>query len=506
MRIISKNKLLFITLLIAASTNLWSLSKADRYDELMKTGSRSDIIKAFKKDNTMKNSRIGAEKDTLIMRAIKYDRPEQIISLLLRGGIGISEKNKNKQNALMYACMYSKNANVIKLVLRKTGNSKKIQKAISEKDKTGKSALDYAEQNEDKTAYNCISAYLKNDKEPEDIPETNPMIVIEKDMEEETEAEPEENIPEVTEPEEPQPTVTETETFAEEEKNEIEAPVEQETENAVNVVEEEVAVVEEKAEEAVENTAPASEANLPEESPTVNKYDKTYLYDFIVMEEDPEPEEEPDTEELAFIENPDKKDKNGRTALMLACKAGNDWEIKSLLHSHADINLCDKDGWTALMYAVRYQNNMEIVNLLINNGANVSVKNKFGATPLQLAASYTDNPDILKKLVNITNPSTEELFRAFILAITSSNNNAVTQITKLRIFLDRGIAINRFFEGKTPLMYAAEYACSTSVIKLLLDNGAVSGIRTAEGKTAFNFAESNKHLEHNDIYWSLNGK
>ena len=523
---ISKKIFLFLFLII--STSSWAASKSEKYDELMKSGSTSDIARALKTDGSMHNARLGDEKDTLIMRAIKYERSVQIINLLHKGGVDLSACNKNKQNALIYCCIYAKDDTVIKFVLKRSGNEKKLQKLLNEKDKFGKSALEYAEENENKLALNCITNFGK-DGGRNTTPKENAVIVVENQTEPETQsAVPDENSNTEKTPEQTPEHKTATETpfeikdepasentpsselsaasapEQEEQKNEIAS--EETLTPEVNVAEEETAPSVEETEKTAERAAAESEAIQPEDSPGVNKYDKTYLYDYIVTEEDPEPQEETETEALVLIENPDKKDKNGRTALMLACKAGNDWEIKSLLYSHADINLTDKDGWSSLMYAVRYQNNMEIINLLLSNGADVSLKNKFGTTALQLAATYSSNPDILKKLINISNPASEELFKTFILTITSGNSNSLSQITKMRLFLDRGISINRFYDGKTPLMYAAEYSSSTEIIKLLLDNGAVTGIRTAEGKSAFNFAETNKHLEHNDIYWSLNGK
>ena len=74
----------------------------------------------------------------------------------------------------------------------------------------------------------------------------------------------------------------------------------------------------------------------------------------------------------------------------------------------------------------------------------------------------------------------------------------------MEIFIDRGVPLNRFHEGKTPLMYAAEFSTSTEIIKILLDNGAIPSIRNPIGKTAFDFAETNTLISHDETYWSLN--
>ena len=230
------------------------------------------------------------------------------------------------------------------------------------------------------------------------------------------------------------------------------------------------------------------------------------MYDYAPKAQKPVAVQDEVNSNLATIDNPNQKDKDGRTALMKAVKKGNDWEIKSLLKSGADVNIQDNDGWSALMYAVRYQNNIEITNLLIKNGANTQLENNFGNNPLSIASCYTDNPEVLRKIISSYPVGSKEIFKAFILAITSNSSSTITKLAKLNVFIDSGIPLNRFYEGKTPLMYAAEYADSTEIIKLLLKNGAITTIRNSEGKTAFNFAEYNSQLEHNEVYWSLNNR
>ena len=96
------------------------------------------------------------------------------------------------------------------------------------------------------------------------------------------------------------------------------------------------------------------------------------------------------------------------------------------------------------------------------------------------------------------------MFRAFVLAVTSNQGEAHVKEAKIRLFIDMDIPINRLWKGKTPLMYAAQYASSTETIKVLLDNGAKPGIRDSEGKTAFDYAKINSNLKRDDVYWSLN--
>lgn len=190
---------------------------------------------------------------------------------------------------------------------------------------------------------------------------------------------------------------------------------------------------------------------------------------------------------------------------MRAAKAGNDWDVNLLLKNGADVNLRDKDGWTALMYAVRYQNNLNILNMLIENAAYIRVRNKFNATPLLMAADYSQNPEIISVLLKNRSVSEDEVFRAFIFAITGNSSSDHIREAKIKLFLDMGIPLNRLWKGQTPLMYAAQYGKSTLVLKQLIDAGANPALQDENGNTAFEYAKANKNLAHDDIYWSLNG-
>ncbi|MBO7639815.1 MAG: ankyrin repeat domain-containing protein, partial [Treponema sp.] len=240
-----------------------------------------------------------------------------------------------------------------------------------------------------------------------------------------------------------------------------------------------------------EETKPRDEKKV--ESP------KETIYDYI-EEESIEPEPEQKTTALT-----DSADEYGVTQLMRAAMSGNDWQVRTLIEGGADVNARDVDEWTALMYASRYQQNVQIVRTLIESGAYVRVRNKYNVTPLLMAAEYSQNPEILSVLLEDRSASEEEVFKAFILTVSSGQVSPQITKSKIRIFLDKGIAINRIWKGKTALMYACQYATDTEIIQLLLDQGAKTSIRDSSGKTAFDYAKENRTLDHNDTYWSLNG-
>ena len=239
---------------------------------------------------------------------------------------------------------------------------------------------------------------------------------------------------------------------------------------------------------------------------TFSEDERDFLFDYAPKTyKDDYAEKSSEDMHLTKIKNPNSRDFNGRSLLMKAVKNGNDWEIRSLLESGADVNVKDNDGWSALMYAVRYQNNLEVVRLLLRNGADLTALNKYGSSPLDLAATYSSNPEILRSILKEFKGGQGEIFRAFVFSITSDVGNHASQLAKLQVFVDRGIQLNRFYEGKTPLMYAAGYSSSTDVIEFLLDNGAAVSIRDSSGKKAFDYAKANVKLERDETFWRLNG-
>ena len=86
------------------------------------------------------------------------------------------------------------------------------------------------------------------------------------------------------------------------------------------------------------------------------------------------------------------RDASGATALMLAATAGNLEIVKTLLAGGADVKATDELGWTALMKAV-YNSDLdqgfpEVVQALIEAGADVEAQIVYATRPLMLAAGY----------------------------------------------------------------------------------------------------------------------
>ncbi|WP_051537744.1 ankyrin repeat domain-containing protein [Treponema sp. C6A8] len=290
----------------------------------------------------------------------------------------------------------------------------------------------------------------------------------------------------------------------------VESPAAPESDSQQNESEEEITdATEEPFQEVLrpEESEEAEESGfsfVPETSDSSLRYKKEYLQDYAVADEFVIPPVEPVEKKL--IPNPNERDNKGRTDLMKAAASGNEWQVKNLLESGAKVDLQDDDGWTALMYAARYSDSLSTMNLLLEAKADTKTINKYGASAFLLAVCYGNNPQITERLMDYYQPSDKELLKAFIFLLSSNYSFDYVMKAKINLFLEKEIPLNTFYNGKTPLMYAAQYASSTEVIKILLEHDALKTLRSVEGKTVFDYAKENSKLARDDIYWSLNSQ
>jgi ankyrin repeat protein len=86
------------------------------------------------------------------------------------------------------------------------------------------------------------------------------------------------------------------------------------------------------------------------------------------------------------------RDSEGSTLLMLAAHSGNLAMVSALLEAGTEVNACDERGWSALMKAA-YNADLDrgfadVVQALIDAGADVEMPIGYGIRPLMLASGY----------------------------------------------------------------------------------------------------------------------
>jgi len=140
-------------------------------------------------------------------------------------------------------------------------------------------------------------------------------------------------------------------------------------------------------------------------------------------------------------------------------------QVTRLIHQGADVNFlreperAPSHGRTALIRAARWSSDTDVLQVLIEHGADVNVANNVGLTPLMHAASSNRNPDILRFLIE---------------------HGANVNVADTR--------------GRTALMRAAQYTRSLGVIELLLDNGADASMKCDEGKNALDYSTERRNI------------
>lgn len=548
--------------LLFVSFSLYAKESVD-YTALAQTGTLEEIEEVFKSSGELKNSTFGKNKETFLMLVLMNDRPYEIVEFLIKSGCKITSKSKDKRTAIMFAARFSSDPKVLELLIQESAITASGRKRnINAKDSKGSTAFDYVSLNQNPAVAEVLNSYAENPKQKKQDSSKNDDSEQTETSDQDT-AEPAEQNAEIqqstetskeetastdefiqsVEPSSAENLSPHENTEQSEKQNDItiqEAPdstitdesPEENTASAETAVEKNKPLINESLfgnntadlsqddfVNSTEYTETPSSQNTSEtetssksyllsqntpSAPDVKPYTKSYLFDYITDSTPESPVEDEDKFASVKIENVDRQDKNGITLLMKAAKAGNDWDVQNLLKNGANVQLRDKDGWSALMYAVRYQNNLSIVQSLIDSGAHVRVRNKYNSTPLLMAANYSHNPQILELLLQNRNASEDEVYSAFILALTSQEGAEHVQKLKIQLFLDLGISVNRMWKGKTPLMYACQYGNSTQIIKMLIDYGARTNMQNQEGKTAFDYAGKNRSLPHDDIYWSLN--
>ncbi|SNR64847.1 Ankyrin repeat [Maribacter sedimenticola] len=200
---------------------------------------------------------------------------------------------------------------------------------------------------------------------------------------------------------------------------------------------------------------------------------------------------------LAAGVNVNQKDEMGNTPFLNAASR-NDLAIVELLGENVkNYNLANNDGQTALMLAVE-NNNPNVVDYLLKNGADASVKDAEGnSLAYYLAASHNSRKpqNFDAKLQSLKEQgvafNTVQAGNNTLLHIAAKNND-LELLKKLDSF---NIAINaKNNEGLTALHLAAMKAENDRMLKYLVSKGADTKITTDFEETVYDLASENEVL------------
>jgi ankyrin repeat protein len=191
-----------------------------------------------------------------------------------------------------------------------------------------------------------------------------------------------------------------------------------------------------------------------------------------------------------YRENINNVDIYGNTALIIASRCNNNEIVDLLIDNGADVNKTNHHYDTALTWAV-YNGNFLITSTLINAGANTNVAYENGDTPL-ITAIKRGFVDIVKLLLNTNcNVNQSNKDKQTPLAIAANFNKK--EIVKLLI--DKGAELNNVDENNNDtVLNWAVFLGYTDIVELLLNADANPDIPDKFGRTPLMYAVMKKQL------------
>lgn len=187
-------------------------------------------------------------------------------------------------------------------------------------------------------------------------------------------------------------------------------------------------------------------------------------------------------------------------SFFLAAEQGNSKKINTLLEHGVNINSKDKQGRTAIMIAT-YANYPEIVKTLIEKGADIDIQDNIKNNPF-LYAGAEGYLDILKLTIKAgADPSLLNRYGGTAL-IPASEHGYVEVVRELLEYTDVDVNhVNNL--GWTALMEAIVLGDGgekqQETIELLINHGADVNIPDSEGVTALQHAEERDYVKIKEI-------
>jgi ankyrin repeat protein len=177
-------------------------------------------------------------------------------------------------------------------------------------------------------------------------------------------------------------------------------------------------------------------------------------------------------------------DQHGASPLMHAALYANVKIVRLLLDRGAEPNSADEDGMTPLMYAVG--GDVAKVQLLLDRGADANDQSKLGRSPLLMASAYAGNRDVVQSLLDAgadIHFADKRGWTSVVLAARTGDRELVQTLLEAGGDVNGGDS-KRLSPG-TPLMQAA-WASEVELAAMLLEQGADQDQRSLD--TALIFA------------------
>jgi len=190
-------------------------------------------------------------------------------------------------------------------------------------------------------------------------------------------------------------------------------------------------------------------------------------------------------------------DKKGITPLMYASIINPNPDILQLLiEKGADVN-AEVNGITTLMFAAIADIEPDVIEMLVRKGADINARNKDGITTLMFAILNNSKPDMITALIK-NGADINVGYKESVLVVSSSNNNNLDIIdTQDNNDVNNSTIVTH---GLTPLMLAARYSPNPEILRIMLENGADVSLKSSEGKNALDYADENERIKGTEEY------
>lgn len=206
--------------------------------------------------------------------------------------------------------------------------------------------------------------------------------------------------------------------------------------------------------------------------------------------------------------NAKQSEHDGDTVLMSAASGASLAALQMLLVAGADVKATNDNGQTALMKAARLDHRykaserLPMIELLLKKGADVNAKDRYGKTALlhsvdqfmSEAGGVISHPEVVQLLLD---------HGADIGVVDADGNSPLIIIAGVwqgpleivRLLLARGVPVNsQNKEGKSALMIAAGKG-KLEVVQLLIEKRVELNLKDSEGATALDLAISQGYAE-----------
>ena len=176
----------------------------------------------------------------------------------------------------------------------------------------------------------------------------------------------------------------------------------------------------------------------------------------------------------ALREQKEKSERKKNLPFIKLCQSGSAKQVRDAIKAGANVNIT-LDDMTPLMWAAKYNTNSDVIQTLLEAGADNQARGSFhgkdtgtkskvwavALTPLEFASAYNENPEIIRILLNLASNSRS---RSHALLYAASFNT----LDVVQVFLDAKVDVNAY----EILIHAARYTENPQIIDMLLDAGA----------------------------------